>query len=184
MLVFYILQLLAVFNLATSVCGSNTTKIPVRLSRTGSQYICPLTIGNPGETFNVVLDSGSANLWVYSTFMPTSEIVGQHNIYDPSKSNTSVNLHKTFNITYGDGSAATGYVFNDTVNLRGIVIKNQQVEAVAQLSGKVIDADVDVILGLSLGGDSVRPAPVPTTPKFVFAHAQVASVYVCAYSTE
>lgn len=29
-----------------------------------SEYICPVTIGTPGKTFNLDFDTGSADLWV------------------------------------------------------------------------------------------------------------------------
>src|SRR5277367_635868 len=103
----------------------------------------------------------------------------------PSNSKTSVNLNKTFNITYGDGSAVVGHVYNETVNLGGVIIRNQEVGAVTQLSGHIVNASVNGIVGLGLGGDTVKPGPVPTTlQNFVFEDAQVTIIYLCAHSIQ
>ena len=126
-------------------------------------YRSPLTIGegSQAKTFNLQFDTGSPDLWVSSTLLPHNQR-GDHVLYDPDKSNTSVALKKTFNISYDDGSGSSGLVFEDTVNLGGIIIKNQAVEAANQTES-FVDFDADGLLGLDLEPNTITPGIVPTT---------------------
>ena len=88
-----------------------------------SYYTCPVIIGEgPGKkTFNLNFDTGSGDLWVFSTLMPTIQR-GSHVLYDPDASTSSTNLKKTWDAKYGGGSLtseAKGLAFTDTVNLGG-----------------------------------------------------------------
>ena len=46
-----------------------------------AEYLCPVTVG--GTTLNLNFDTGSADLWVFSDKLPTSQR-GQHGIYKTS----------------------------------------------------------------------------------------------------
>ena len=141
----------------------NLGLVPASFIQSEAFYISPLTIGEGSQArkFNLQFDTGSPDLWVFSTLLPHGQR-GDHVLYDPDKSNSSVPLHKTFNITYDDGSGASGLVFEDTVNLGGIVIKNQAVEAANQTES-FLDFDSDGLLGLDLEPNTIAPGIVPTT---------------------
>ena len=38
--------------------------VPADDQQNDSEYLCPVTIGTPGQTFNLDFDTGSADLWV------------------------------------------------------------------------------------------------------------------------
>src|SRR5437667_1771668 len=67
-------------------------------------YQSPLIIGEGSHatTFVLDFDTGSSDLWVFSTLLPPNQR-GIHNLYDPTKSNLSVPLGKSWNITFLDG---------------------------------------------------------------------------------
>lgn len=111
-------------------------------------YLSPVTIG--GQTLNLDFDTGSSDLWVFSTNLPASVQAG-HDVYDPKKSNTSVAIPgATWSITYADGTGARGNVYNDTVTVGGLKIPNQAVELASSLSDEFVsDTDRDGTFGLA-----------------------------------
>lgn len=77
---------------------------------------------------NLDFDTGSADLWVFSSELSSSESAG-HTVYDPSQSGTAQKLQGyTWNITYGDGSSSSGNVYTDTVTVGGVSVTGQAVE--------------------------------------------------------
>lgn len=57
-----------------------------------SEYIAQVGMGSPLQHFNLIFDTGSADLWVWSTKLSKETIkaghASGHNIFDPSKSST------------------------------------------------------------------------------------------------
>ncbi|EXJ96072.1 aspergillopepsin I [Capronia coronata CBS 617.96] len=127
-----------------------------------AEYLCPVTVG--GQTLNLDFDTGSADLWVFSSELPASQRSG-HSYYDASKSNTSRMLSgATWNISYGDGSGASGNVYTDTVNVGGTTVTGQAVELASQISAEFQqDEDNDGLLGLAFSSiNTVQPTQQTT----------------------
>jgi saccharopepsin len=82
-----------------------------------------IAIGTPPQTFQVVLDTGSSNLWV-----PSSECGSiacyLHSKYDSSSSSTYKKNGSSFAIQYGSGSLS-GFVSQDHVTIGDLKIKDQ-----------------------------------------------------------
>lgn len=132
-----------------------------------SQYLAQVGIGTPLQHFNLDFDTGSADLWMWSTKLPKNTIkTGQssgHNIFDPSKSSTYKDTGSTWQIQYGDGSTAKGTVGTDVVNVGGIQLVNQGVELAQSLSTAFTQGQGDGLLGLAFGSiNTVQPNPVKT----------------------
>ena len=90
--------------------------------------------------------------WVFSTALSSSER-GDHAAFDSSKSDTWEEYEgASWDISYGDGSGASGTVGFDQVDVGGITATRQAVEiATAVSSAFVSDENNDGLLGLAFG---------------------------------
>lgn len=111
-----------------------------------SSYYGSLAIGTPAMSFNVILDTGSSDLWVASSSCGSS--CGTSATYNPSSSSTFQNLSTSFDIVYGSGSAA-GYVAQDTVQMAGFSVSSQGFAVVDQVSTGMLTSPVSGLLGLA-----------------------------------
>ncbi|KIW21470.1 hypothetical protein PV08_02050 [Exophiala spinifera] len=94
-------------------------------SQNDAQFLSPVNVG--GQTLVMNFDSGSSDFWVFNTNLDNADQQG-HTIYDPTKSNASKALTgSTFNISYGDGSFASGPVGVDTVDIGGSTVDAQAI---------------------------------------------------------
>lgn len=128
------------------------------------EYLTPVQIGTPPQTLNLDIDTGSSDLWVYSSETPASEVNGQA-VYTPSASNTSVKATgQTWSISYGDGSNSKGEVYLDTVSVGGLTVEKMAVEVATEVSSEfTADTDIDGLLGLGFSSlNTVSPTQQAT----------------------
>lgn len=133
-----------------------------------SEYLTPVSIG--GQTLNLDFDTGSSDLWCFSSELPTAEQRG-HSIYNPSQSSTSkLKSGYSWSISYGDGSTASGNVYTDTVKVGATTVTGQAVELAQSISTQFQqDTDNDGLLGLAF--DSINTVS-PTPQKTFFSNAK------------
>ncbi|KAI0190507.1 secreted aspartic proteinase precursor [Xylaria flabelliformis] len=128
------------------------------------QYLTPVQIGTPAQTLNLDFDSGSSDLWVFSTDTASSSVNGQTE-YKPSSSSSSKKVSgATWSISYGDGSTSSGIVYHDVVNVGGVSFATQGVESAQKVSDQFAqDSDSDGLLGLAFSTlNTVTPKPEKT----------------------
>uniref|UniRef100_A0A0N5A6T9 Peptidase A1 domain-containing protein n=1 Tax=Parastrongyloides trichosuri TaxID=131310 RepID=A0A0N5A6T9_PARTI len=135
-------------------------------------YVGNITIGTPPQLFNVILDTGSANLWVADKTCGTPKneapaCIGKTK-FDHKKSTTFRRKKGKFQIKYGAGSVQ-GYLGEDTVSFVGkkrsrLRLRKLTFGLATQVS-KGTQGPFDGILGLGF-----RPLAVEhITPPFIAA---------------
>ena len=150
--------------LQKKLTNDRTGEVPAEDEQNDVEYLCEVAIGTPAQTLKLDFDTGSADLWVWSTKLPRSTSTVGHTVYDPSKSSTFKNAKgSTWKISYGDNSSASGIVGTDNINIGGLVIKQQAVELANTLSSQFLQGEGDGLLGLAWGGiNTVTPKKVHT----------------------
>ncbi|GAA5854115.1 hypothetical protein JCM8547_008234 [Rhodosporidiobolus lusitaniae] len=116
-------------------------------------YFGELGIGTPAQEFDVIFDTGSADLWVPSEKSSTS-----HDKFSTSASSTIETSTAEWDIMYGTGSSE-GYLARDVVIVGGYSV-NQQIFALADSSASVVDAlPSDGICGMAFSTIATSGAP-------------------------
>lgn len=102
--------------------NGGTGDAPVTQSKS-QRYLTPITIAD--KVFNLNIDTGSSDLWVYSTLQPAEQLAG-HTYFDTSSG--TVLPGEKWKVEYADNSDASGLVYQANVTVGGITAARQAVE--------------------------------------------------------
>jgi len=144
---------------ASNTAGGAAEKgeVVVQSENNDEEFISLISVG--GQDLHMDFDTGSSDLWVFNTGLSTAAQQG-HTNFDPAKSQTFQVLQgATFEVSYGDGSFASGTVGTDTVNIGGATVQNQAVELATNVSNRFIaDTSLDGLVGLAFSKlNTVQP---------------------------
>ncbi|PIO53178.1 eukaryotic aspartyl protease [Teladorsagia circumcincta] len=145
-----------------------------------TQYYGTIQIGTPPQTFKVLFDTGSSNLWVPCVGCPYDNLACQnHQQFDCQQSSTCLQTNEPFSIQYGTGSMQ-GYVDQDVVcfgtNQEYCTNDQQGFACAMQEPGDTfVDSVFDGILGMAW--DSIATDDIPQPMDQIFANQVICFVY-------
>ncbi|CEG63571.1 Putative Rhizopuspepsin-like protein [Rhizopus microsporus] len=142
------------------ISPQSTGSVPVVDVGSDLEYYGIVTVGTPGVQLKLDFDTGSSDLWFASTLCSTCS--NSHTKYDPNKSSTYKADGRPWSISYGDGSTASGVLAKDSVNLGGLVIKDQTIGLAKRESSAFAEDVIDGLLGLAFNSiTTVRGVKTP-----------------------
>lgn len=184
---------LAVSDVSNAAAAAQTGLVSAEDQQNDSEYLCEVSVGTPPQNLMLDFDSGSSDLWFFSTEVDSSTLKtlrnAKHNIFDPSKSTSfKASTGSKWSISYGDGSTASGNVGIDTLHIGGISVENQAIELATTASSSFTSGAGDGLLGLAMPSiNTVTPTPVATpvenmiTQKDIPASAELFTAYLSSY---
>ena len=127
------------------------------------QFFGPITVGTPPQKFNVLLDTGSSNLWISG-----EGCIGcgsNTKYYYPGQSSTSKKYNAQMKLQYGKGTA-NGPMYTDTVSLGGVKVTDYPLGAITQGTDNEGNR-FSGILGMAWKGVSAVPGVVTVFEQMV-----------------
>ncbi|XVF66022.1 hypothetical protein PTKIN_Ptkin10aG0000900 [Pterospermum kingtungense] len=123
-----------------------------------TQYYAEIGIGSPSQSFSVVFDTGSSNLWVPSSKCLFSIPCHLHSKFRARLSSTYTKIGIPCTIDYGSGSIS-GFFSLDHVKVGDITVRDQEfIEITKEGFLPFLAAKYDGILGLGFQEISVEQA--------------------------
>ncbi|KAG6854390.1 hypothetical protein C0991_007381 [Blastosporella zonata] len=107
--------------IANTPTATNTLGLDIEANDVG--YLATVQIGTPAQDFLILMDSGSADLWVGSENCQSQGGggCGNHKFLGPQSSSSFVDTNAPFSVTYGTGSVS-GDIVTDDVVLAGLAL--------------------------------------------------------------
>ena len=123
-----------------------------------TQYFVNIKLGSDNQEFTVVPDTGSSNLWVYSSKCHSVACL-THSKYKAKSSSTYEEDGQDFDITYGSGSVK-GFVSKDVCTIGDDIATKMSFGEIQSVKGATfLVSQMDGIIGLAFDQISVDHLP-------------------------
>lgn len=163
-----------------------TRQTPVTIANQQSYYSIALTLGTPAQNFNVLLDTGSSDLWVFNVTdtvdcaKDNCEFTGQFN---SELSSSYTFLNDDYFIQYVSGDA-TGNWGTETLGVGSITLENFQFACASSAEGNtgVLGVSVQGSESLQEGQDPYNNFPI-ALQNAGYIDRQVYSLYLDTISS-
>ncbi|KAJ7267220.1 aspartic peptidase domain-containing protein [Mycena rebaudengoi] len=125
---------------------ATTVNLEIGNQHADAGYFAAIQIGTPGQSFNVILDTGSSDLFVLDS---SCNACDPSTSFDPSKSSSFTQTSRQpTTISYGSGDVA-GFVATDTVSLGGFTLSSQPFLLVEEFTDGLISGSISGLIGLA-----------------------------------
>ncbi|EJF64597.1 acid protease [Dichomitus squalens LYAD-421 SS1] len=106
---------------ANAPTANNSLGLAIEAQDVG--YIATIQMGTPPRDFNILMDSGSADLWVGAENCQSESggDCGNHTFLGPQSSSTFTDTNKQFQVTYGTGNVQ-GDIIQDNIVVAGLAL--------------------------------------------------------------
>ncbi|KAF9979447.1 hypothetical protein BGZ65_006557 [Modicella reniformis] len=141
--------------LRTKVLAGSTGKVPLVNVDHDTEYYGSVSVGTPAQVFKLNFDTGSSDIW-FPSINCTSTICESHNRFNSVNSSTFQKDGRSWEITYGDHSNASGILGSDIVSVGGVAVR-QTIGLATQESSQFEGSPEDGLFGLGFNTiESVR----------------------------
>ncbi|EPQ25987.1 uncharacterized protein PFL1_06442 [Pseudozyma flocculosa PF-1] len=159
-----------------------------------NEFLVDVSFGTPGQTLQMVLDTGSPEAWVYS---PVCCYGNNHSSFDPAQSLTYLNRTvvdgkavpappgtpgQDFNVAYSSGSATRGYVGLDTFAFEKgkFRVDGLPLALATNLTGSRRGRQMDGLIGLATGSGTQVPGGWTTAFEAMSQRGMLDETYLTA----
>ncbi|KAF9207289.1 hypothetical protein BGZ49_000771 [Haplosporangium sp. Z 27] len=104
------------------ILAGSTGKVPLTNVHPDVEYYGSVSVGSPAQVVKLDFDTGSSDIWFPSSTCTTSACK-KHTRFNSSKSSTYKKDGRSWQISYGDGSSASGILGSDIVNVGGVSVR-------------------------------------------------------------
>lgn len=111
-----------------------------------TSYFGTINIGTPSQSFDVVLDTGSSDLWLAGS--SCTQCPKGTPEFDTSASSSLQSSSDQVQINYGSGSVI-GTLAKDTVSMGDFTVSDQTMLVVDQMTSGLVDGSIAGIMGLA-----------------------------------
>ncbi|CEJ81163.1 hypothetical protein VHEMI01307 [[Torrubiella] hemipterigena] len=135
---------------AASPLNVNAGSFNLEVKRAEGDIYVEASIGTPAQKVNLLLVTGSADLWVITNITTGQTFDKKTPKYIPANSKLAVVVQKgTWSMSYVDDTSAEGAIYTDTVTIGGVTVKSQGVQVATKVSAGNLAVPVSGQIGFA-----------------------------------